>query len=85
MRRTSSALGALAVLVSSAAHATGVAGPMPDKVELNPVAIAMFFAFVFATLALTRWAARRTRSTRDFYTAGGGITGLQNGLEIAGD
>ncbi|WP_175765801.1 cation acetate symporter [Burkholderia ambifaria] len=85
MRLASSALGALAVLVSSAAHATSVAGPMPDKVELNPVAIAMFFAFVFATLALTRWAARRTRSTRDFYTAGGGITGLQNGLAIAGD
>jgi len=85
MRLTSSALGALAVLVSSAAHANSVAGPMPDKVELNPVAIAMFFAFVFATLALTRWAARRTRSTRDFYTAGGGITGLQNGLAIAGD
>ncbi|MET3555359.1 cation acetate symporter [Burkholderia sp. 567] len=85
MRLTSSALGALAVLVSSAAHATSVAGPMPDKVELNPVAIAMFFAFVFATLALTRWAARRTRSTRDFYTAGGGVTGLQNGLAIAGD
>ncbi|RQZ13402.1 cation acetate symporter [Burkholderia sp. Bp9031] len=85
MRRTSSVLGALAVLVSSAARASAVAGPMPDKVELNPVAIAMFFAFVFATLALTRWAARRTRSTRDFYTAGGGITGLQNGLAIAGD
>ncbi|WP_175696578.1 cation acetate symporter [Burkholderia ambifaria] len=85
MRLTSSVLGALAVLVSSTAHATSVAGPMPDKVELNPVAIAMFFAFVFATLALTRWAARRTRSTRDFYTAGGGITGLQNGLAIAGD
>ncbi|KVS74687.1 cation acetate symporter [Burkholderia cepacia] len=88
MRRTSIALRALAVpaaLVSSAAHAVSVAGPMPDKVELNPVAIGMFFAFVFATLALTRWAARRTRSTRDFYTAGGGITGLQNGLAIAGD
>jgi cation/acetate symporter len=85
MRRLSMALGAPAVLVSSAAHAVSVAGPMPDKVELNPVAIGMFFAFVFATLALTRWAARRTRSTRDFYTAGGGITGLQNGLAIAGD
>ncbi|RQZ85373.1 cation acetate symporter [Burkholderia cepacia] len=88
MRRISIALRALAVpatLVSSAAHAVSVAGPMPDKVELNTVAIGMFFAFVFATLALTRWAARRTRSTRDFYTAGGGITGLQNGLAIAGD
>jgi len=88
MRLTSIAPGALAVpfvLFSSTAHAVSVAGPMPDKVELNPVAIGMFFAFVFATLALTRWAARRTRSTRDFYTAGGGITGLQNGLAIAGD
>ena len=61
MRCISRALGALTVLVSSTAHATGIAGPMPDKVELNPVAIGMFFAFVFATLALTRWAARRTR------------------------
>lgn len=85
MRRSSFALGALAAFVPAAAHAVSVAGPMPDKVELNPVAIGMFFAFVFATLALTRWAARRTRSARDFYTAGGGITGLQNGLAIAGD
>ncbi|WP_323122628.1 cation acetate symporter [Burkholderia alba] len=78
---------AAAALLSSAcaAHAVSVAGPMPDKVELNPVAIGMFFAFVTATLVLTRWAARRTRSARDFYTAGGGITGLQNGLAIAGD
>lgn len=85
MRRLSIALAACSALVPAAAYAIAVSGPMPDKVELNPVAIGMFFAFVFATLALTRWAARRTRSTRDFYTAGGGITGLQNGLAIAGD
>lgn len=86
MHRSLSALcAACMALVPAAAHAVSIAGPMPDKVELNPVAIGMFFAFVFATLALTRWAARRTRSTRDFYTAGGGITGLQNGLAIAGD
>lgn len=52
---------------------------------LNIPAISMFFIFVVLTLLITVWAARRTKSTSDFYTAGGGITGLQNGLAIAGD
>ena len=38
-----------------------------------------------ATLFITKWAASRTKSAADFYTAGGGITGFQNGLAIAGD
>ena len=53
--------------------------------RLNVPAISMFFIFVVMTLLITVWAARRTRSTSDFYTAGGGITGFQNGLAIAGD
>ncbi len=56
-----------------------------QKQPLNLHAIGMFFIFVLATLAITWWAARRTRSTADFYTAGGGISGFQNGLAIAGD
>ncbi|WP_242443190.1 cation acetate symporter [Pseudomonas sp. LFM046] len=52
---------------------------------LNLHAIGMFFVFVMATLVITWWAARRTRSASDFYTAGGGISGFQNGLAIAGD
>jgi cation/acetate symporter len=56
-----------------------------QKQPLNLHAIGMFFVFVLATLAITWWAARRTRSTADFYTAGGGISGFQNGLAIAGD
>lgn len=52
---------------------------------LNWSAIIMFFIFVLATLGITYWAARRTRSAKDFYAAGGGITGMQNGLAIAGD
>jgi cation/acetate symporter len=56
-----------------------------EKQPLNLHAIGMFFVFVLATLAITWWAARRTRSTADFYTAGGGISGFQNGLAIAGD
>ena len=45
----------------------------------------MFAAFVVLTLFITKWAAARTKSAADFYTAGGGITGFQNGLAIAGD
>lgn len=56
-----------------------------EKQPINLHAIAMFFMFVMATLAITWWAARQTKSTSDFYTAGGGISGFQNGLAIAGD
>ena len=51
----------------------------------NWTAIGMFAVFVLATLWITKWAATRTKSVSDFYTAGGGITGFQNGLAIAGD
>lgn len=53
--------------------------------QANTSAIVMFLAFIAATMFITYWAARRTRTTSDFYTAGGGITGFQNGLAIAGD
>ncbi|WP_448501837.1 cation acetate symporter [Sphingomonas sp.] len=75
------ALPILAVLTTGTAWAMA---PRADDATNWP-AIAMFAAFVVLTLGITRWAARRTRSVRDFYTAGGGITGFQNGLAIAGD
>jgi cation/acetate symporter len=56
-----------------------------QKQGLNVSAIVMFFIFVGATLGITYWAAKRTKSAKDFYTAGGGITGFQNGMAIAGD
>lgn len=55
------------------------------KQPINITAITMFLLFVSATLGITYWAAKRTKSTKDFYAAGGSITGLQNGLAIAGD
>ena len=55
------------------------------KQATNWTAIAMFALFVAGTLWITKWAAAKTRSAADFYTAGGGITGFQNGLAIAGD
>ncbi len=53
--------------------------------SMNVTAILMFLAFVAVTLGITYWAARRTKTASDFYAAGGGITGFQNGLAIAGD
>jgi len=55
------------------------------KQPVNLTAISMFLLFVAGTLGITYWAARRTKTTKDFYAAGGSITGLQNGLAIAGD
>ncbi len=70
--------------LSSQASAEALTGEV-QKQPLNLPAIIMFLLFVAATLMITYWAAKRTRSTSDYYAAGGGITGLQNGLAIAGD
>ena len=79
------ALVTTALLASNAAMAAGGDIGQTDKQPTNWVAITMFAVFVLATLWITKWAAARTRSASDFYTAGGGITGFQNGLAIAGD
>lgn len=53
--------------------------------HINVVAVIMFLAFVSITLGITWWAAKLIKSRKDFYSAGGSISGLQNGLAIAGD
>ncbi|WP_374256284.1 cation acetate symporter [Aquabacterium sp.] len=79
-------LTAVALLLTAG---VAMAGPgdvgQAQKQPINFTAIGMFLAFVLATLGITYWAAKRTTSAADFYTAGGGITGFQNGLAIAGD
>ncbi|NLN57606.1 MAG: cation acetate symporter [Gammaproteobacteria bacterium] len=78
------ALAASTVLMSGMAFA----GPDLGAAEQQPTnwpAIIMFLILVGATLFITKWAAKQTTSTKDFYTAGGGISGFQNGLAIAGD
>ena len=77
-------LGALAG-VSFAAWSAGADLGQAVKQATNWTAIGMFGVFVVFTLFITKWAASRTKSAADFYTAGGGITGFQNGLAIAGD
>ncbi|WPU55935.1 cation acetate symporter [Stenotrophomonas acidaminiphila] len=78
---------ALIALLAASGAALAAGGDIGQTVRqpTNWTAIVMFAAFVLATLGITKWAAARTRSASDFYTAGGGITGFQNGLAIAGD
>lgn len=51
----------------------------------NPIAISFFFLFVLVTLGITYWAAKKTKTAKEFYAAGRSITGGQNGLALAGD
>ncbi|EAJ0234869.1 cation acetate symporter [Campylobacter upsaliensis] len=52
---------------------------------LNITAITMFLLFVLATLFITYYSNKKSQSKSGFYTAGGNITGMQNGMAIAGD
>ena len=82
MRMIISAFGLLSLCtLAIAADAVGAT----EQQATNWHAIVMFCIFVTLTMGITYWAASRTKSTSDFYTAGGGITGFQNGLAIAGD
>ncbi|MDO8772724.1 MAG: cation acetate symporter [Burkholderiaceae bacterium] len=74
-----------ALLASGSALAAGADLGQVEKQPTNWVAISMFAGFVIMTLFITKWAASKTKSAADFYTGGGGITGFQNGLAIAGD
>ena len=87
MHRMLTAALAAPFMLSAAGPALAAGGDIGDaaKQATNWTAIILFVAFVAATLWITKWAAKRTKSAADFYTAGGGITGFQNGLAIAGD
>ena len=75
----------LSLMFSASLFAAGAIEGEIEKQPLNMSAIIMFLIFVGGTLMITYWAAKRTKTASDFYTAGGGITGFQNGMAIAGD
>ena len=77
--------GVLAACIACDAMAAAEVLEKVQKQPLNTTAIVMFLAFVVATLGITYWAASKTKSMKDFYNAGGGISGFQNGLALAGD
>jgi cation/acetate symporter len=82
--RSGLTLATLCALAGSV-YAAGPDAGQTQKQTINLTAICMFGVFVLLTLFITKWAAARTKSAAAFYTAGGGITGFQNGLAIAGD
>lgn len=52
---------------------------------MGAISYVIFFSVIALTLYITYWAAKQTSSASDFYTAGGSLTGWQNGMAIAGD
>src|SRR6476646_4655452 len=73
---------------ASAATGQLAMAPAPGETTLGTPtasAVVFFLAIVALTLAVTWWAARRTRSAREFYAAGRSISPFQNGLALAGD
>ena len=58
---------------------------IPLAADLNELALGIFALIVAITLGITYWASKRTRSATEFWAAGRGITGVQNGFAIAGD
>lgn len=62
-----------------------MSAPTTSLGEPNVTAILFFFAFVAVTLAITYWAARKTKTTEEYFAAGRSISGRQNGFALAGD
>ena len=83
LKRLAGLSGLFASLAAAPAFAEGIEAGSLQATNWN--AIVIFAAFVLLTLGITYWAAQKTRTAKDFYSAGGGITGFQNGLAIAGD
>ncbi|MBT1076199.1 solute symporter family protein [Geobacter grbiciae] len=70
----------------AAKAAVAVAPAEKKELKANPmVTIPIFLMIIGATMCVVVWSAKQTKSAADFYTAGGGITGTQNGWAIAGD
>ena len=79
--RTGGGLAAMVLLWPRLALAGG--GAVPEQHRW--LSLAVFTAVIGITLLVTYVAARRVQTPADFYTAGGGISGIQNGWAIAGD
>src|SRR3712207_9146662 len=58
---------------------------LPLAAEVNTTALPIFGLILAVTLGITYWASKRTSTTTEFWAAGRGITGAQNGFAIAGD
>jgi len=53
--------------------------------QVNATSIIFFLLFICVTLYITYWAAKKTKTTKEYYAAGRSISGFQNGVALAGD
>src|SRR5688500_1644198 len=56
-----------------------------SEATTRTLTLSLFVALVAATLAITVWASRQTKSATDFYAGGRSFSGFQNGMAIGGD
>jgi cation/acetate symporter len=87
MKKLSNVIAPVAALTSLMVASPAVCiAAGPAELESNrPLMISMFLIVIAVTLAIVVWAAKRTRTTADFWAASGTISGTQNGFAIAGD
>ncbi|MDY0395851.1 hypothetical protein RWE15_17495 [Virgibacillus halophilus] len=52
---------------------------------MNLTYFLFFICIIVCTMIITYWAAKRSNTTNHFYTAAGSLSGVQNGMAIAGD
>ncbi|TXS03268.1 cation acetate symporter [Streptomyces sp. col6] len=71
--------------MSAAYHSPHAVTLAASATEHRPLIITLFAVFVAATLGITVWAGRQTRSAADFYAGGRQFTAFQNGLAVSGD
>ena len=67
------------------ASSKAVAEPVKELKTNRALTISMFLLIIASTVMILVWSSSKTKTAADYYTAGGGITGLQNGWAIAGD
>ncbi|MFC8596625.1 solute symporter family protein [Streptomyces atroolivaceus] len=68
-----------------ASHTLNQLAASSSTTEHRPLIITLFAVFVAATLGITVWAGRQTKSASDFYAGGRQFTAFQNGLAVSGD
>ncbi len=85
MRNAPQRFGLLALVLLAASLPFSAHADEAASGQYRWVTFAVFAAVIVLTMWITYVAARKVRSAADFYTAGGGISGLQNGWAIAGD
>ncbi len=77
----------IVALLGAAALAAAASPAVAQAVskEYTLLTVGVFGAIIGVTMWVTYLAAKRTKTAADFYAAGGGVSGIQNGWAIAGD